>query len=146
MAIAVAIYMAIAGAMSLCLPIHPTGHALNDVVLVYAKPLIAGAVAVAIGWFVARRLPPMRGRDLLSIAVVVTIAVPVYLAIIRWIARADWTELSVVTRGMFARDKLSAAGALPGGAMRETASGGTGGTHWLPIRGDSGDIEDESCD
>jgi PST family polysaccharide transporter len=94
-AIAAALYFTIEGPAALYLAIRPGGGTWEDVFRTYAIPMIVAVAAIAPAVFVARYIPggPGRAHEWVRIFVTLSISVPLFLLLARWLARDTWDSL-----------------------------------------------------
>ncbi len=75
------------------LSIRPGGGRWRDIGGMYLVPLVASGAALGAGAGLAALVPAMPGADWVRIAVVLAVAAPLYTALFRWLAPADWKDL-----------------------------------------------------
>jgi PST family polysaccharide transporter len=106
-AVAMALFMAIADPVQMYVAIRPGGGRWRDVRTVFAAPLGIGIAAVATAWLIGNALPAMPGRDWAQLVVIPLVSAPLYIALIRRAARDDWADLMERFRSLLRRRRAA---------------------------------------
>lgn len=101
MGVAVAVFYAAYGAISLYATVRPAGGSWRDVTRIYAPALAAGMLAIG-GAYSLSWLIPTTGKTgwVARATVIVLVAVPLYVLLVSKLAPQDWRELMVRVRSM----------------------------------------------
>lgn len=93
-AIAVAVYMAVTGPVSMWIGVRHAGGTVADVLRVFSRPFVAGAVATLPAWLLATVLDPLPAGDWLQLVLVPLVLLSVFAAMARLVAREEWDEFA----------------------------------------------------
>jgi PST family polysaccharide transporter len=126
--VAVALFSALAGPISVYLGVRPLEGTASDTWGVFLAPLVSGVVAFTAGGALAWMIPPGPLQHLLRSAVICTVSTALYVVILRQIARSASEEIMLHVRGLLHRAGLGREEpAEPVSAMTSGGSGGGGG-------------------